>query len=93
MSTKSIFKYPLSLDSARSAVKLPSGTELLSVQFQGNELMLWALVDAPLKDIVARQFLAIGTGWILGQEELEGFAYFTTVQNQGYVWHIWFEKI
>lgn len=45
-----------------SAVKMPQGAKVLSVGNQGEQIMLWALVDAEAMQ-EERLFRVIGTGW------------------------------
>jgi hypothetical protein len=77
---RKVFKYLLPrLD--EFTLELPEGAQLLSVQAQGNEPMLWALVDenAPSK---VRSFILRGSGhaialpsasyWYVGTVQLHG---------------------
>ncbi len=58
---KTIYKYPLKIDTAQR-VSMPEGAELLDVQCQaGVGPCLWALVDTD-KPHVARKILIHGTG-------------------------------
>jgi len=55
-----IWKYALQLTQLQT-VALPVGFKLLTVQMQGPEITLWALVD-PVADRREVSFLIIGTG-------------------------------
>lgn len=55
-----VFKYPLPVQDAFT-LSLPAGAQLLSVQAQRDELMLWALVDDRAK-LEVRHFMIRGTG-------------------------------
>ncbi len=57
---KAIYKYPLQIVDQQT-LYLPKGAELLSVQEQDRQLMLWAIVDlsAPVEP---RLFSVYGTG-------------------------------
>lgn len=67
---------------------MPKEATILTVQYQDNELCLWAIVniDNPVED---RCFEIFGTGEII---DLAAEApYIGTVQRIGLVWHV-FEK-
>ena len=85
----SIWKFPLALKDEQS-VRMPSWTEILTVQFQGAQLCLWALVEveAPL---VSRHFMIFGTGHDVPANE-PALTYVGTVQQNGLVWHV-FERL
>lgn len=55
-----IYKYPLQIVDQQT-IKMPAGAVPLSVQFQGDDLVLWAKVD-PDGPESARCFRIIGTG-------------------------------
>lgn len=57
---KRIFKYALAVEDQQSIV-MPSGAEILTVQMQGGEPQVWALVD-DTNDKHQRTFLIFGTG-------------------------------
>lgn len=80
--SKVIYKYDLV-----HTIEMPKGAQILSIQMQGNQPTLWALVDlsAPMED---RHFATVGTGWTVG----EGFWYITTYMDGPFVWHV-FEAI
>jgi len=83
---KTIHKYPLAIE-AELVVMLPVEAQILDVQFQRNDLCLWALVDreAAKEPITLRM---LGTGHHV---ELKPDAqYLATVQQYGgtFVWHI-----
>lgn len=57
---KTIWKYPAF--TAQSWTQLmPAGAKVLSVQPQGNDVQMWAIVDAGKPD-EARKFTVYGTG-------------------------------
>jgi hypothetical protein len=56
----SIWKYPVPI-SDLFTILMPTGSRLLSVQVQGSEPQLWALVD-PEAPIVRRALRVHGTG-------------------------------
>ncbi len=83
---RKIFKYSLSLKD-KQRVKLPAGYEVLSIQVQGYEIQLWALVDPDMPERELAVF-CVGTGqdfWI--DNEAQYPAHLGTVQQDGFVWH------
>ena len=62
---------------------MPRGASLLDGQFQGDSLVLWALVD-PTAPEVTRDVLVAGTG----HEVPSSLTYVTTIQQSIFVWHI-----
>lgn len=81
---QAIYKYQLT-GSGVNEIEMPTGARILSAQFQGKNVCLWALVSVQNKKEV-RKFDVIGTGWEL--EEINLRKYIATVQEDGYVWHI-----
>jgi len=82
---KTIYKYQLPLMQYTS-VRLPHGAEVISIQDQGGMLQLWALVHTDNTETQDRHFVILGTGFQCGNYELGPFI--ATVQQGGYVWHI-----
>ncbi len=86
---KKIFKYPIEL-AAIQTVELPKGAEILSVQFQREDLCLWAKVteEAPRQN---RTIVIYGTGHAIAEDA--GDKFIATVQQHGgnFVWHV-FER-
>ena len=81
-----IWKYPLQITD-RQFVMLPEGARILTVQMQGKQLCLWAMMnpDALPK---RREIQIIGTGHDVSDADGR---YIATVQMQALVWHI-FER-
>lgn len=90
MNTKTIYKYPLAISDGQ-AVLMPVSAEILSVQFQGEDLCIWALVDSSEKKH-ARIIRIIGKGnpFPIG----ESLRFIGAVQhyNGRLVWHV-FEQV
>lgn len=81
-----IYKYKLDVTD-RQTVKMPTVVGFLSVQFQRDSLMLWALVDEDGPER-AYEFAVIGTGNpINGAGPMHHIG---TVQSEpfGLVWHV-----
>jgi hypothetical protein len=57
---RTIWKYPVPA-SRRGAVEMPKGAKILTVQMQGDDVCMWAMVD-PAAPLERRQFLVVGTG-------------------------------
>ena len=91
---KKIFKYPFVVDDVVE-LKMPKGAQLLSIQFQDEQLCAWALVD-PDENLETRKLRIIGTGHPVFDDDLEDTEFFTTVQvvfqEQNLVWHIFIYK-
>ena len=84
---KTIWKYPL-LGIDRQRIRLPKDAQILSVQMQGKELCVWALVT-PLNEPEVRYIEIFGSGVMIPSAAR---TYLGTVQDSGFVWHI-FERV
>ena len=73
-----IWKWPLQITD-RQAQMMPAGAEVLTVQMQGHQPQLWALVD-PEKPRGLRHFQAVATGEPFDDE---GMKYVATFQING----------
>jgi hypothetical protein len=63
--SKTIWKYPLKIVDTQ-IVELPSGSTILSIQRQGGDTYLWALVDTNYKyHLVERHIAMHSTGEIM----------------------------
>lgn len=83
-----IWKWPLQIVE-QQILMMPAFAEVLTVQMQGNQPHLWALVDEREK-VEARTFAIYGTGHPV--PDFAG-AYIATIQTVGgnLVWHV-FER-
>ena len=78
-----IWKFPLRVGENRMSVPTTVFTPL-TAQLQGDNITLWALV-APSEAAITRVTLhVIGTGWPVPM----GLTYLATVQQEGFVWHV-----
>jgi len=86
--TKIIWKYELT--PGKNIVEMPLGAEILTVQTQGKNICLWALVD-PYSPKTERKFQIHGEGHEIEEETL---AYVGTLQFNGgdLVFHV-FEEL
>jgi hypothetical protein len=85
---RKIFKYPLKITDQQT-ILMPAGARILSAQYQGAELVLWALVNpdgAPIR----RYIWIIGTGNPMPSKLLN---HIDTVQMPSHpiVWHVFEE--
>jgi hypothetical protein len=92
MTPRVIYKYPLTKANLPSnvylpisAVRMPIGGEVLTVQLQNNQAVLWALVD-PKDGLQERLFITLGTGLLADSEHLG--RYIGTYQRDAFVWHV-----
>lgn len=88
-SVYAVYKYNLSKG---KLVTLPVGAKPLSVIAQGEELMMYALVDVTEQKTENKDFLVLGTGWESYGNPTEKYNFLGTVVNGSYVWHVWIEK-
>jgi len=77
-----IWKY--TLKAMHTTLAIPKGGNILSVQFQGNEIVMWVLVD-PVMEKVNRNIIMFWTGEIIS--DTEGLDYLGTVQTD-LVYHV-----
>lgn len=82
-----IFKYLLEITDLQK-VKIPGIVRVLSVDVQNGHVYLWALVD-PDEPEVEYSIRIIGTGHPIKSEDIRGKAFYGTVQQGRFVWHIW----
>lgn len=78
---KTIWKYPLEGFSAE--IKMPAESEVLTLQIQNQNPVMWVEVD-DTKPLVTRRFKVIGTG----QEVPRNSWYVNTFQDGPWVWHV-----
>jgi len=88
---KKIYKYPLEVTDTQF-VELPLGAEILTVQMQGNQLCLWAMVNA-LPEAVKknRRIEIIGTGNPMPTGDLKYISTFQMIKGK-LIFHV-FENI
>lgn len=79
---RTIHKYNLS--ATNGEITMPKGAETIAVQEQNGSICLWAIVDLN-QPAEVRTFLTVGTGQRLPKS---GLAHIGTVQEGGFVWHV-----
>lgn len=84
-----IFKYLLMVQDTQ-VINLPRGAEILTAQYQGSSLCIWAKLDES-EPLEPRRIRVAGTGHVI---PVEGH-YIATVQqfNGNLIWHIFEEGI
>lgn len=90
--SKQIWKYELEIVESQ-CVHIPQGGRILSVQWQPNQLCLYAMINPGEKLKEARTILIFATGREI-DSRIEESAFIGTVQTHGgkLVWHL-FEEI
>lgn len=86
---KRIFKYTLDRK-MESVLDLPKGTQVLSAQFQEDDICIWALVTEGAETYKCRVVVLL-----TGQEadKVEGLVYLATLQNKGFVFHVFIDEL
>ena len=90
---KKIYKYPLEMTDTQF-VYLSLGAEILTVQMQGNQLCLWAMVNT-LPDAIKknRRIEIVGTGNSVPIGDLKYISTFQMFQDWGTLTYHVFENI
>ncbi len=79
-----ILKYQIDSVGLQS-IPMPRCSIILTAQIQGGLLTIWTVVDES-QEICNRAINILGTGWEF--ENAETSRYISTVQHNGFVWHI-----
>lgn len=90
MTTKTVWKFPADMATDDFSLRMPEGAEVLSAGFQGQKLMVWALVD-PTKPLELRNFHIAGTGHPIEENESVEMVFVGTVflSIPFLVFHVW----
>lgn len=75
-----IWKYPIEITDEQT-IKMPMGARILTVQMQGPQCCIWALVD-PSKPMAERHIRTHGTGHEIPLG-ITTWAYIGTIQSHG----------
>jgi hypothetical protein len=81
---KTIYKYIVTGLPLQNKIEMPKGASILSVNMQGADCCMWALVDTE-SETEEREFEIVGTGWEL-DDKLSYVG--TCFAKDGFVWHI-----
>lgn len=79
-----ILKFKLT-KASRQFVKMPEKSEIMDIQLQEGEFVMWALCPVDNPEIKV-QINIYGTGWDVN-ENMSKNEYLATVQSGGFVWH------
>lgn len=86
-----IYKYPLELVPFQR-LNVPVPFKPLAVQVQNQQITLWAETPGG-EPTRGASVVIVGTGHDVKAEALAGKEYVDTVQNGGYVWHVYAEHL
>lgn len=87
--TSRIFKYQLDITD-QQFVRMPQGAVILSAQFQGNDLVVWARVR-PDNETEKREFRIFGTGNPCDAHADMDFIATVQQPDAPLVWHVFAE--
>ena len=79
-----IYKYQR--DKINGTVTLPVGSNILDIEYQEDNLFLWALVDTLINETEDVELEIGGTGWDI--ENPDQLKHLKTLHHKGFVWHI-----
>ena len=85
-----IYKYEIEVTDQQT-LQLPQQAEILSIQVQDNNIMLWALVIDYTKLVDYRFIECYGTGHEIVDDANE-LVFLATIQYRGGVWHFFERK-
>lgn len=81
--TKRCYKYPVVYKAKKFSLMLPQGAQFLRVNWQGQELFVWYLVDIDAP-VFQKDFYFYGTGHDVAPDH----KYVTTFDNGPFVMHM-----
>ncbi len=82
---RTVRKYPVNEHVNEFFIEIPKGAEILTLQVQSDQPMIWALVDTE-ETMVQRKFIIVGTGQPFKDSLLT--RYTGTYQQGRFVWHV-----
>jgi len=92
---KTIHKFTLAITSEQT-IKIPGYVELLSVAEQKDEIVVYAIVEAPPIENQHKliSFLILGTGSGFFSNERKNWRFLNTVstRNGSLIWHVFVEE-
>lgn len=80
---RSIWKFGV----GEGPVEMPVGAEIIKVDMQGANIVVWAIVD-PEAPKQKRAIIVLGTGFERQNKEMASLKYLDTVFDGSFVWHI-----
>ena len=81
---KTIYKYRVTGLPLQNKIEMPKGASILSVNMQGADCCMWALVDTEM-ETEEREFEIVATTWQI----YDSMSYVgTCFDKDGFVWHI-----
>ena len=80
---KAVWKFKIDPDS--DYIDVPEDAQFMHVDYQGAELMVWALVSVEVS-LVQRKIIVVGTGFEITDPHLK--SYIGTVRRNGLVLHV-----
>ena len=83
---KTVWKFPVQIDD-RVNVRLPMGATILTVDMQGDQLCLWALVDPDASLNKVRTLRIAGTGHPITDEAVDHLGTFF-LHDRALVFHV-----
>jgi hypothetical protein len=83
MNTRRCYKYPVVYKATKFSLMLPQGAQFLRVNWQGQDLFAWYLVDTTAP-VLQKDFLLYGTG----HDVAPGAKWVTTFDNGPFVIHM-----
>ena len=78
-----IYKYQV--DEINGTVTLPAGSNILDIEYQEDNLFLWALVNTFINEMEDVELEIYGTGWDI--ENPDQLKHLKTLHHKGFVWH------
>ena len=92
MSQLSVYKY--TLVPGTMSITIPSSAKIISAIAQGPNLVVYALCDVVDKSTREVEYLALGTGHWINEDDLKGFNLLNTVlMDNGLVFHIFIKDL
>lgn len=90
---KSVYKYTLDIKES-NVIELPLFSEVLSVESQGENIVVYGLVNTEQKETISYDFRTYGTGHII-EFDLKEYKFLGTVKmyNGGLMFHVFNKQI
>jgi hypothetical protein len=85
---KIIYKHSIQVGTL--TLNLPNDAEFLTAQIKDNCIYAWVRHSAHTSNYTAFRINVIGTGW---EHSQEGTYLDTVITADGYVWHVFYEKL